>query len=622
MMPALSRRLFASCIAAFAAVAALADADPPSIVAALTYFNGTVTYAPAGSDDWAYATLNRPFTTGDRLWTDQGGRAELHVGTTAVRLDSQTSLDLADVEDQQLALHISQGSMGVRVQQLYSGQAVEIDTPQFALVIRSPGHYRVDVSPGDDTTRVSMGDGDAVLTDVSGNQMELQGPQNLLFGTDGEREIDADPGLVYDGFEQWVEARDHYDDNSQTVRYVSREVIGYENLDSYGSWEQDATYGPVWIPQTVVVGWAPYRDGHWTWIAPWGWTWVDNAPWGFAPFHYGRWVFGPHGWCWVPGPRYSHPIYAPALVVFASGGHDGPRLGHPNVTWFPLGPNEPYMPGYRTSTTYQVNLNHNIGLRTIPLTGYVNQQKGNAITSVTAETFMGGRVSPRDHVTLSADKLAGASAASTVQIAPGAHSVFGASPAARNPVAVPRAVVSLHPQVTPPALQDSLAKHYVQSGGAVAGVRPWQPVATQAPVRQLPPVNRAVPVQAHTTPSYAPAQTTERTVNTGSYVQRPVVVPRQNEPVVSAPVQQPVVIPRPVEQPRQIVEPRQPVQVLPQQQAQRQEPPHVTVIEAPHPVAVPEPRQAAPQMTAPAPRQERNEPRNQREDDKDRNKHN
>jgi hypothetical protein len=25
-------------------------------------------------------------------------------------------------------------------------------------------------------------------------------------------------------------------------------------------------------------------------MSPWGWTWVDNAPWGFAPFHYGRWV--------------------------------------------------------------------------------------------------------------------------------------------------------------------------------------------------------------------------------------------------------------------------------------------------------------------------------------------
>jgi len=36
--------------------------------------------------------------------------------------------------------------------------------------------------------------------------------------------------------------------------------------------------------------WAPYRYGRWEYIAPWGYTWVDEEPWGFAPFHYGRWV--------------------------------------------------------------------------------------------------------------------------------------------------------------------------------------------------------------------------------------------------------------------------------------------------------------------------------------------
>ena len=50
-------------------------------------------------------------------------------------------------------------------------------------------------------------------------------------------------------------------------------------------------YGTVWFPHVTIVGWAPYRYGHWAWISPWGWTWVDDAPWGFAPFHYGRWVF-------------------------------------------------------------------------------------------------------------------------------------------------------------------------------------------------------------------------------------------------------------------------------------------------------------------------------------------
>ena len=47
---------------------------------------------------------------------------------------------------------------------------------------------------------------------------------------------------------------------------------------------------PMWMPNGVAADWAPYRYGHWVWISPWGWTWVDDASWGFAPFHYGRWV--------------------------------------------------------------------------------------------------------------------------------------------------------------------------------------------------------------------------------------------------------------------------------------------------------------------------------------------
>jgi len=52
------------------------------------------------------------------------------------------------------------------------------------------------------------------------------------------------------------------------------------DLDDYGRWDYDATYGHVWVPTRVDAGWAPYREGHWAFVAPWGWTWVDDAPWG------------------------------------------------------------------------------------------------------------------------------------------------------------------------------------------------------------------------------------------------------------------------------------------------------------------------------------------------------
>ncbi len=88
-----------------------------------------------------------------------------------------------------------------------------------------------------------------------------------------------------DEFDNWAEQRNRREDASPAARYVSREVTGYEDLDDYGDWRSDPSYGEVWLPR-VAVGWSPYHYGHWVWVSPWGWTWVDDAPWGFAPSHY------------------------------------------------------------------------------------------------------------------------------------------------------------------------------------------------------------------------------------------------------------------------------------------------------------------------------------------------
>ncbi len=162
-----------------------------------------------------------------------------------------------------------------------------------------------------------------------------------------------------DEFDQWCSSRDRREDQSQSARYVSREVPGYEDFDQYGRWGNQPGYGQVWMPTTVAAGWAPYHDGHWAWIAPWGWTWVDDAPWGFAPYHYGRWASFGGRWGWIPGPYGVTPIYAPALVAWIGGGRGGSGFSlsfsigtAAAVGWFPLGPREPYFPSYQVSQGY------------------------------------------------------------------------------------------------------------------------------------------------------------------------------------------------------------------------------------------------------------------------------
>src|SRR5260370_16260567 len=147
------------------------------------------------------------------------------------------------------------------------------------------------------------------------------------------------------------------------LHYVSAEMTGYEALDGSGSWERVAGYGAVWFPPTAADDWAPYRNGHWRCIAPWGWTWIDDMQWGFAPSHYGRWArvrqsdpldpsdAGSERWGWVPGRLVAHPVYVPAAVAFlgtAGVGLSYPDAVGPAVAWFPLAPGEAYWPGYTT----------------------------------------------------------------------------------------------------------------------------------------------------------------------------------------------------------------------------------------------------------------------------------
>ncbi len=206
---------------------------------------------------------------------------------------------------------------------------------------------------------------------------------------------------VRDEFDFWSLARDQRDDQTVSTRYVSPEVTGYEALDQYGSWDMTEDYGAVWYPQGVAADWAPYRNGRWAWIEPWGWTWIDNAPWGYAPFHYGRWAWYRERWCWVPGRVVARPVWAPALVGWVGGQHWNARFtagNAPAVGWFPLAPHEPFRPSYAASPAYlrQLNLAQDLRNRRHPVdltpqAVFRNRIQHNAVTVIPHERFRHGR---------------------------------------------------------------------------------------------------------------------------------------------------------------------------------------------------------------------------------------
>src|SRR6266704_3022581 len=275
-------------------------ADPPTRVGRLSFLRGAVSFRPAGGDDWADASLNYPLTTGDHIWSDDDGRAEVSLGSTAIRLARYTAVGFLDLDDHTSQLRLSPGSVQVRLRNLEEDDSFEIDTPNGAISLLRPGSYVVDVDSTGDTTIVTVRRGEAEVT-AAGSSFSVRSDQAAtLVGTDWPTYDVHDP-LAPDEWEDWCASRDRRADNARSASYVSRDMPGYEDLDDYGDWRVTPTYGAVWVPRGVVGGWAPYRYGHWAWVEPWGWTWIDDAPRGFAPFHYGRWVYWQGGWGWVPG---------------------------------------------------------------------------------------------------------------------------------------------------------------------------------------------------------------------------------------------------------------------------------------------------------------------------------
>ncbi len=333
------------------------DADPPSRVARLAYLTGDVGLLPAGASTWSDANINRPLTTGDRLSTGTNARAELEFGGTNLRMDGGTDFGVLDLNEQLAQIELTQGTLGVGVRDLADGQSVEIDTPTVALIVDRRGSFRVDVANDGRGTRVSVLDGSAVVYGENNAQRNLVAGRSYQFDDSALNRVVVSDLADDDAFDAWGRERDRRYARSSSSRYVSDQVVGYQDLDQYGAWQTDNDYGAVWYPTQVASNWAPYSDGHWAYIAPWGWSWVDAAPWGFAPYHYGRWANMRGRWGWIPGPIGVRPIYAPALVAFVGGGGWSVGIGNGPVGWFPLGPGEIYNPWYRASRNYYTNVN-------------------------------------------------------------------------------------------------------------------------------------------------------------------------------------------------------------------------------------------------------------------------
>ncbi len=435
---------------AFSAPAVRADeGDPPSRVARVSYTDGQVSFQPGGQGEWGTAQLNGTVTIGDKLWADKDARAELQAGQAAVHMASMTAVSFLNLDDNTIQMRIAEGSINFRVRELREGEVYEVDAPNLAFTVKEAGAFRIDVSEDGESTRVTVIRGSGEVS-AGGQTYPIKAGERGEFSGTQEVRYSVSPAPAPDSFDRWSESRDSKEDNSTSAKYVSRDTVGYSDLDDNGTWSEEPQYGHVWYPNTVDAGWAPYSNGYWSYVGPWGWTWVDYAPWGYAPFHYGRWAYIGTRWGWCPGPYYAHPYWGPAFVGFYGGHGWGVGFGFGfggGVGWFPLGWGEAYHPWYHHSYGYAHNINvyntHITNGNSIHGHGnynYAYAHNARAVTVTSHNNFVGGGAVNRGAYHITDASLRGAQVTNRVEGSPTRQSYFGANHASGR-VAAPSAAI-------------------------------------------------------------------------------------------------------------------------------------------------------------------------------------
>ncbi|HVF65021.1 MAG TPA: DUF6600 domain-containing protein [Casimicrobiaceae bacterium] len=480
--------------------------DLPGRVGRLSDLGGRVYLsAEDRATDWIEAARNHTVTSGDNLWVTRDGRAEVDYGGGQFRLSGETNLHIARLDDRTIALFVAHGRVIVRVRVLDSGDSVRIDTPNTQIGLTRPGLYRIEVSDDRARSTVIVREGEATASVAAGVQQILPGQVASIVG-DQPDYAEVRSGYGIDGFDTWNAERDRRYERSRSANYVSRQMIGYADLDDHGTWHSSSEYGMVWYPTSVAADWAPYRYGRWTWVGDYGWTWADDAPWGYAPFHYGRWVHVGNRWGWCPGTYVARPAWAPALVAWhgGSGWSASVHFGAPVYGWVPLAWGEPYLPSWRHCsdrcwTRYNRPYAVNRAERPhAPPTRYINWTAPGGVTAVAGATFTGRKPVHANLVDIRTPALANAPvlAHAPVLQKPTAATVPGARPTFNAPP--PAVALQNKPMVIP-----SVGTTPTWGDGNVArpSLRPPAESRAVPPAAAVAPAPRAVP------PAVAPSGT-------------------------------------------------------------------------------------------------------------------
>jgi hypothetical protein len=364
------------------------NADPG--VARLSVLRGDVDIKRADSNDTVAGAVNAPVSEGDYVTTRADSRVEIQYGFgSAIRVAPDTQLRFTHLDPTNHALQLAEGTVEMRVFRGLEAHP-EVDTPSATIRPDERGQYRITVT-NDGNTEVTVRSGHADVTTQSGTQTISPDSTLLVEGEGNDVRFRTIETVANDGFDEWNAERDSAFERVRDYAYVDQGIVGADDLDQYGHWVDEASYGEVWTPNEPA-DWSPYSDGRWVWEPYYGWTWIGAEPWGYAPYHYGNWFYANNNWFWYPGARTAVRVYRPALVGFFSFGFGGGGLsvGFGNIGWVPLAPFEAFHPwwgrGYENRTSV-------VNITNITINNYRNLRAPHAAVAVTNANFANGNFS-------------------------------------------------------------------------------------------------------------------------------------------------------------------------------------------------------------------------------------
>ena len=197
---------------------ASASAEPPERIARLSYVEGQIKFQ--GAQEVAPSALpDRPLAPGDRLATERDGRAELALGSATLRLDESTAVTVADLDASAVRLELAEGTASLHLHELLESETFEVVTLNTTIAFRTPGEYRVDITPSG-ATELTVRAGNAEVATAGGPVRVADGQRVRL---EGRAEVASlvTPRAA-DDFDEWVLEREVQLAESAPDRTVGR----------------------------------------------------------------------------------------------------------------------------------------------------------------------------------------------------------------------------------------------------------------------------------------------------------------------------------------------------------------------------------------------------------------